>query len=439
MTRRSVAAALVLLAGGAGPAPAQTRLSLPDAIALARSRNVEARIAAEARREAEARVGQATAWYWPRVDFTESWQRGDQPVFVFSSLLSQRRFTAADFDVDRLNYPDPVNNFRSGVTVEQLVFDGGAVRANARAARLGRDAAQVMATQVERDLAVATTEAFGSVLMAEAARRAAHSAVEAAESDLRRAQARRDAGVVTNADVLVIEVHLAQMRAQEITAAGDERVARTRLNQVIGASLDDSFELDPSPPAPDAGADTASLESQAIAGRPEIRLAEIQEAVAKTGVSGARAAFLPSVGVQGGWEWNGAEFGSRESAWIVGTQVRVNLFRGFADRARMAEATHTLARRTLEREKAETNVRLDVRSALARLEAARAREVVGRAALAQARETQRILRDRYESGLVGVTDLLQAAQATVQAEARDTASRVDVLIQAAALERALGR
>jgi outer membrane protein TolC len=439
MNRRSVLAALILLVGVAGNTSAQTRLTLADAVTMARTRNVDARIAAESVGEADARVAQATAWYWPRVDFTESWQRGNQPVFVFSSLLSQRRFTAADFDLDNLNYPDPVNNFRSGFLVEQLVFDGGAVRANARAARLGRDAARVMASQVERDLAVAATEAFGRVLMADAAKRAARSAVAAAESDLQRAQARRAAGVVTDADVLAIEVHLARMRAQEIGAAGDETVARTRLNQVIGAPLDERYELDASPAAPDAGTDAAALEREAISARPEIRLAEIQQDVAKTAVSGARAAFLPSVGFQGGWEWNGAEFGTRESSWIVGTQVRFNVFRGFADRARLAEAEHTLARRGLEREKAETNIRLDVRTALARLEAARAREAVGRAALAQAQAAQRILRDRYESGLVGVADLLQAAQATLQAEAQDIASRVDVLTQAAALERALGR
>lgn len=439
MTRRSVVPALFLLAGVAGSASAQTRLTLADAISMARTRNVDARIATESRGEAEARVAQATSWYWPRVDFTESWQRGDQPVFVFSSLLSQRRFTAADFDVERLNYPDPINNFRSGFLVEQLIFDGGAVRANVRAAQLGRDAAQIMASQVERDLAVATTEAFGRVLMADAAKRAAHSAVAAAESDLQRARARRDAGVVTEADVLALEVHLAQMRAREIGAAGDETVARTRLNQVIGAPLDENYQLDPSPAAPDAGTDTAALEREAISTRPEIRLVEIQQAVAKAAISGARAAFLPSVGFQGGWEWNGAEFGSRESSWIVGTQIRFNVFRGLADRARLAEAEHTLAKRGLEREKAETNVRLDVRTAVARLEAARAREAVGRAALAQAREAQRILRDRYDSGLIGVADLLQAAQATLQAESQDIASRIDVLTQAAALERALGR
>jgi len=421
------------------PSAGQTRLTLAEAIARARAQNVDAGIAAAGEREAAARVSQVQAWYWPRVDFVESWQRGDQPVFVFGSLLNQRRFTAQDFALDRLNHPDPVNNFRNAFTVEQLVFDGGAVRAQVTAARLGHEIARLSQTRVDHELAVAATAAFGRVLAVQAARRAAASAVAAAQEDMKRAQARREAGLVTDADVLAIEVHLAQMRSREIAATGDEQVARAQLNQVMGAGLDERFELDPVAPAPNAGAGLDALEAEAVDRRPEIRLAEAQQRLADASVAGARAAFLPQVGAQAGVEWNGESFGSRESAWLVGTQVRFNLFHGLADRARLAEARSALTRRTLERQKAETDVRLDVRTAVAQLESARARREVGAAALAQARETQRILRDRYEAGLVGVTDLLRAAQTVLDAEAQDTASQVDVLIQAAALERALGR
>jgi len=92
-----------------------------------------------------------------------------------------------------------------------------------------------------------------------------------------------------------------------------------------------------------------------------------------------------------------------------------------------------------ERERAESLVRLDVRAALARLDAARAREAVGRASVAQARESHRIIRDRYDGGMADVAELLRAAQAVLDAESQEIAARVDVLVQAAALDRALGR
>jgi outer membrane protein TolC len=119
--------------------------------------------------------------------------------------------------------------------------------------------------------------------------------------------------------------------------------------------------------------------------------------------------------------------------------ARINLFRGFADKARIAEADEQAARRAIEREKTETAAALDVHVAVARLEAALASEAVGREAVAQALESRRIIRDRYEAGLTDIASLLRAAEVVVQAEAQQTAAQVAVLTETAALQRSVGR
>jgi len=82
---------------------------------------------------------------------------------------------------------------------------------------------------------------------------------------------------------------------------------------------------------------------------------------------------------------------------------------------------------------------VDVRGARARVAAARAREAAGRTALTQARESQRIVRERYEAGLASATDLLRAAEAVFDAEARATAAEMDDILETVALDRAVGR
>ena len=96
-------------------------------------------------------------------------------------------------------------------------------------------------------------------------------------------------------------------------------------------------------------------------------------------------------------------------------------------------------RRAFERSKSETAARLDVNVAVARLDAARASEAVGRDAVAQARESRRIIRDRYEAGLTDVTSLVRSTEAVSQAEAQRVTAQVAVLTASAALQRALGR
>lgn len=439
MMRRTAIHLLAAALGSIAPAFAQTPLTLTGAIARSHAHNPDARGRAAAEREAAQRVTAARAGYWPSVDVTESWQRGDQPVFVFSSLLAQRQFTAADFALGALNHPDALDNFRTAVTVAQPVFDA-ATRATVTAARLERELASTDRLLLDADLAARVTEAYGRVLAAVSARQSAEAAADAARADRELAGHRRDAGLVTDADVLQVEVHVARTREQQIRAAADEQIARARLNQIMGAPLDELFALDPAPAAVAIDlADVAALEDEALRNRPEIKAASLQSELARASQAAARAAFLPQVVVQGGWELNGGAWRTRASSWVVGGVARINVFHGFADKARLSAAAEQAARRAIEREKVTTATRLDVRVAIARLDAARASEAVGRDAVRQAHESRRIVRDRYEAGLTDVASLLRAAELVAQAEAQQTAARVAVVTESAALERALGR
>jgi outer membrane protein len=435
MTRCLLLVALVALST---PVAAQDRLTLADAIDKARAANptVRAVIAAEA--EAGMRVRQAEGARLPRVDVVESVQRGNQPAYVFGSLLSQRRFTEASFATNALNHPSALTNHRAAVTFGQSLFDSEIATA-VRSARIGRQLATVDRDATDRDLVVETTVAYGRALTAVAALRVSQAAIVVAEEDARRARDHREAGVVTDADVLSLEVHLARVKARAIEADADRRVALAALNHAMGEPLDREYVLD-LPPTPAASTEVLpALEALAVQTRPEARRAELQQELARVQRHGARQAFLPQVSWHGGYEWNGADFSNRTGGWIVGAEARINVFRGFIDRARLKETAHAFDRAVAERESAESAIRLEVRSASLRLDAARARVDVGASAVSQARESHRIFRDRYDAGLVDVGDVLRAAEAMLDAELQHTAAQVDVITTAAALDRAVSR
>ena len=196
-------------------------------------------------RRPSSRLPQARAGFLPRVDFTQSWQRGNQPVFVFGSLLAQRQFAEADFALGQLNNPRAADQFAQRVVGRT---DGVRRRTHASRgadrARSRRPTAQAGERQTRNDLALAATRAYGQVAARGGGRRAAESAVTAAEEDVRTAEARRDAGTGTEADVLSMRVHLAQMRARAIDAASGERIARGELNRLMNAPLDRDWSLD---------------------------------------------------------------------------------------------------------------------------------------------------------------------------------------------------
>ncbi|HXW07090.1 MAG TPA: TolC family protein [Vicinamibacterales bacterium] len=433
---------LLVLAGILGPATArgQEPLALDTAVRTVLAQNASLRAARAAASEAGERVTAARSGYFPRVSVAESWQRGDQPVYVFSSLLSARNFTAADFTLDALNHPDPVGFFQTRFGVEQLVFDFGRQGASAGAASLHRDIATLTVDQAAADLALAATRVFGEVLNAQSAARASRESLTAAREDLARAERRRDAGVATEADVLALKVHVADVEQQAIQAEGTAAIARAELNRLMGTPVDREFVATPPPDVELAESPSlTALLSEAEAGRPELRRAALQERLAESGRQEARAAYLPSVAARGVFDVAGTAFDDRATSWIVGAEVRWSFSTGGAEVAGARAASHALARARAEREDARAAIHLDVVRALRGLEAARARVVAGRAGVAEALESQRIIRDRFDAGIASVNDVLRASTAVLDAEASRTSALVDAVVHEAMLDRAIGR
>ena len=148
--------------------------------------------------------------------------------------------------------------------------------------------------------------------------------------------------------------------------------------------------------------------------------------------------FRSTVAAQAGWELNGGRWLDQRASWVVGGQVRVNLFRGFADTARLAEARLALDRAASERAAMDRRIEVDVRTALLRVDAARARLEAGTAAAAQARESQRIVRERYDAGLATMTDVLRALDAAASADLRASTAELDVVLESVMRDRAAG-
>jgi outer membrane protein len=439
MIRIALSMTLLVAAPALAAAQPLPALTLDDAVALALERNPDMRAASAGEDAAAARVGQARAGWLPRVDFTEGWQRGDHPVFVFSSLLAQRRFTAADFALDALNHPDALTNHRAALTVEQSIFDGLRTRGALRAARLGADMAGLETSRARAELRLGVVQAFGRALATAAHADAAGTAVATADEDLRRATDRRDAGVETEATVLAFQVQRAEAEFRLVRARADASIARASLNALLALPLDDSRPLAPIPAPVARDVDPAALEEEAARTRPEFAQAAARQQQAQVMLASARAAYWPQVVAQGGVEANGATFADRRTAWSAGLQVRWNLSAGGGDAARVAEAVAGVARAEAEREQLERGIRLAVRTAAAEHAAALARERTSRQMVDQARESQRIIRDRYEAGLTPASEMLRAAELVAQAEAAQIAAAIDVHVAAAALERAAGR
>jgi outer membrane protein TolC len=99
------------------PLVAEEALSLRQAVDLALRSNPLVAAAGAGEKVVEARFHQARSQYLPRVQFSESLQRSNHPVFVFTSLLTQRQFSEGNLAIGPLNRPDALNNHQSRLMV----------------------------------------------------------------------------------------------------------------------------------------------------------------------------------------------------------------------------------------------------------------------------------------------------------------------------------
>jgi outer membrane protein TolC len=424
----------------AAPLWAQDVLSLPDAVRLAIRENAAIAGTREGARAAVSRIAQARAGMLPKVNYAESFARSDNPVFVFSSLLTQHQFGPENFAIGPLNRPDFLNNFQSLVTVDQPIYDAGQTRNALKSAELAQSMTCEEQRLVRMNVVSQAARTYYGAVLAWENRKAAEQAVASAEADLTRAEAVRAAGMSTDADVLSIRVHLAAVTEQRIDRAADVDVARAALNDALGLPLDTPHTLTTPLTAldlPDLALDI--LESTAAADRPEARQTHLATSLAQTQVDGARSAMLPQVAFHGAFEADRQRFIDRGGAnWLAAVSVRWNLFNGSADKARIVETGHLVKRAEFDEQRTDSAIRLQVRRAYAALKASQQRIEVARAAVAEAGESLRITQNRYEAGMNNVTDLLRTETAVLESRTRYLAAIHDQRIAATMLELAAG-
>jgi outer membrane protein TolC len=415
-------------------------MSLNDAVRLALDKNKSIEASNAAKKGADTRISEARSSRLPKVNYSESWTRSDNPVFVFGSLLTQHQFETQNFQIGSLNNPDFLNNFQSQLTADQVLYDAGQTKRAVRSAELTKDISSEEGRRTQMEVIAGVVREYYDSLLSADQLNATSQAMRSAQADLERAQAIRSAGMSTDVDTLSIRVHLAGVREQQIRREADVDVARAALNDAIGLPLDALHTLT-TPLVPLDYPEGSLIEQQnnAVAQRPEARQAKLTISLTDTQVASARSSLLPQVTLHGAFEADRQRFVTRGGDnWLVSIGLRWNLFNGFSDKARIQESKFAQQRNSAEAARTDSAIRLQVHRAYADLHAATQRIEVAKSSVAEAEESLRITQNRYEAGISNVTDLLRTETTVLEARTRHLAAVRDQRIAATILELAAG-
>ena len=398
------------------PAP----LTLHDAANIALEKNPLRKATLADTKAAAAEVREAQSFLMPHVTFSEQATRGNDPVYVFGSKLRQQRFTTDDFALNKLNTPPPYGNFATRFGGTWNLFDSFASWRGVNRAKEMNIAANHQLERTDQEILFRVVQSYYGVLLAAKQLQVSEQSEKTAKSVMDRSQVRFDAGLVVEADLLSAKVRLAGREQDLIRARSNLELARAQLDIAMGVSADAMYQLSDALTERNSSAiPLPDLEQKALTTRPDLRRIEAQQSAQKLSVAIAKSSFGPRLNAFAGWEMDNPTFvaGGGGNNWLGGIELQIDLFQGGAKRAALSRERANAEKIAALKQAAADAVRLEVRQAYYDQDASRRQIEVARTAITQARESLRINQDRYDGGLLTITDLLGAEEAARRTQA----------------------
>lgn len=407
----------------AAPEAAAMDIDLKGAVTTAIQNNRDITIAELERREAEADVSAAAAKKNPSVSY--SWQRNQYPTQVVTTALGTQSSN---------------HGYSQGINVSWPIWTFGKVEGAIDAARYQKNIADLTVYKTEADTKLAAVQAYYQYLEAVKLAEVQAQSVTDYASHLNNVQQQFDAGIVAKLDVLSSNVSLANAKQKSIAADNTRDVAEANLNNIMRVPMNTTLNpLDKNFPEPefDLTMEQAILMAQKY--RWELVEADYGVKAAQASLRSAKAGYLPTVSVGGGYSWKEASVTAVDKDdWAVQGGLSWSLWDGGATQAsvKKADAAVKTAQETLlqAREKIELEVRQDYLNVLSYKEQIRAAE----ASVAQAEEAYKIATVRYSSGVGINLDVLDAELALNTARTNYITALYNYNIGLATLEHAMG-
>ena len=430
----AVAAGFALM-GTAAHVPAQTTepLSLAEAIASAQAHHPSLE-AAQARVDlASAGLKQARASRLPTAVLGEDVTYSNDPVFAFGSKLRQGRFAQSDFSLDNLNHPDALANFSGSATVNWTALDMTS-RHRIAAASASVEAADLERRYTSEQLAARVIKLYYRALSAEDQVLVAQHALERAREVDGSVTDRVHAGLSLETDGS--RAHLQVKSAEDDLAQAMDNVllARSDLFSAIGIAMTDQPLVRDSDTPGQASADQADPKQ-----RFDIEAFDQQAAAAHQEQSAAHAALVPQISTFAHAENDAQKLVANGSGnWTVGAKVTFTVFDGGLRKAREEQAAAQA--RSIEAQKRVALIEVgSAQHALqAQMDDLQRRLTTAADAIGVQKATLQTARDRYASGLVPLTDVLNAETDLATAELTQVRTRYQLLTTSADLALATG-
>jgi len=359
------------------------------------------------------------------------------PAFEFTS----------PFFPNAIRVSEPLyNNYTFKLGFTQPLFTGFKLLSSRSAAKYNLQASESDYSKEQNEVAFNIYNAYWNYYKAEEVRNVIVQTLQQIENHLRDTRNFYEQGLVSNNDLLKLEVQYSNTQLMLIEAENNLKIAKIAFNKELGIDLDAQTKVAATEKSMSlVNYDLSEIINEAINNRYELKSLAYRVEGSKEGITAAKSSLFPSIYLTGNYYYSNPnprfqpakdEFNYN---WDVGVTLSWDVWNWGLTSSQVSQAEQTKIQLETNYDQLKENIRMEVHSNYLNLLKTEEKVKVNKIALEQALENYRITAEKYNLQLASSTDLIDAETLKLQAETNLKAAEVDYQISKVRLEKSLGR
>ncbi|MEW6196392.1 MAG: TolC family protein [Bacteroidota bacterium] len=342
--------------------------------------------------------------------------------------------------------PSILNNYSTQLSLMQPLFTGFRLSGSSDLAEYSAKATEEDYNKDESDLVFNIKSAYWSLYKAGQMKIVSDENVLQIKSHLEDARNLLNAGMLTQNEVLKLEVQLSDALYKQIEADNSVKLASVALCNVMSIPLNTEFEIVYSAEViTKIFDDLNSLLETANQNRPELKAADYRVKSSEAGITIAKSSWYPQVSLFGNYYYSRPNQrilptqDKFDGTWDAGISLNMNIWDWLTTSHQTEQAEATLAQSSDMLGIIKDNITLEVTQNYLNLNQSKRKIEISQLAVKQAEENMRVTSEKYKSGLALTSDTIDAELALLMAKTNYVNSITDYELAKARLEKSIGQ
>lgn len=384
----------------------------------------------------DAKVKEANAGRWFNVKFTAAYRRMSE-IDPFSIAMPGGSIEIA---------PNLLNSYVTQLTLTQPLFTGFKILSGIDIAEYNTNATNEDFKKDKSELIYNIKTAYWNLYKAQVMKKVLDENVEQVKAHLTDAKNLMKVGMLTNNDVLKLEVQLSDIMLKQVDAENNVRLSMIGLNNLLSIPLMTEIEIASSVNLIAGEYESLNdLTGSALTSRAELKAMDQRIKVGEASVKMAQSNWYPQLAFVGNYYYsrpNQRIFPTKDEfkgTWDVGLNLSLNVWDWFTTAHQTDQAEAALAQTVDSKQVIKDGITLEVTQSYLSFKQALQKIKITELSVTQATENNRITSDKFKTGMALSSDVIDAEVALLTAKTNYTNSIVEYEQAKAKLEKSIGK